>query len=208
MTNRPHLISSRLAIFVLLALNAHAASAQIPESFPISDRVALGAAIGVSQNADTRSGDVGTDVSFKVDLPGNVGTRVHIEAGHVGWSYTPQVVAPAVARSDHFVLDRLTVSLLQTVRPPVYGSRVGLYAGVGLGVFGFRRTTRDPEGWLDGGVQGLGGFEYVLPGNRRVITTDARLYFAGRSSDRRNPLADIPQTVTALAVSIGYGRRF
>jgi hypothetical protein len=203
-----------LSTFLLGALLPGSASAQPPDDFPISDRLTIGASLGLSKSASLPNPERGADFSAKVDFPGIVGYRVRVETGRVGWLYEPSDPVPGAPGRERIEIRRGTVSLIRTFVKPVQSSRIGTYAGAGYGLYRLSGKARSFGGtrgrdadWTGGGFQALAGVEYVSPDHRRSLSFDAVLYACGASQSNRVP-AGLPSGVLAGRLSVGLNRRF
>jgi hypothetical protein len=145
-----------LVICAVLGL-AREASAQVT-LVRISDRLAVGGAVGPSTNGDRNSGNGGADVAALVEVPVAPAWRVRAELGRASWLFDKREARPAAPARDTVSLTRGTVAVIHQVWPGPIRSFAG-YVGGGAGAYryGFRKgsgahLTRP-------GVFGLAGLE-------------------------------------------------
>jgi hypothetical protein len=162
----------------------------------VSDRLAVGGAIGPSTNGDRNSGNAGADVAALVEIPAAPYWRIRGELGRASWLFDKREARPAAPSRDTVSLTRGTVAVIHQVWPGPIAAYVG--GGAGAYRYGFRKgsgahLTRP-------GIFGLAGVELPMD-TRAGFTAEVQIH------DVRGPEASQVFSYAFLTTSLLVGAR-
>jgi hypothetical protein len=170
----------------------------------IQDAVSVGGTFGVSQSGNQWSGGgPGPQLAGNVEIP-LPGGRVRLTLGHTRWTPSNDVINPRAERAGRMGLSRITATAVLPYMEPTNRYPLGIYTGVGIGVYRYHIQHGAASNRTARGLHALAGLEYLPKDRRRSLRVETELHFVG------DPGHDQvwAYTMFGLSASVGVSRRF